>query len=65
MYSIFKIVNNYFHASNYIKKNAEMCFAVQNKWKNMVSLLRSVIYIQHELGIEDQKQMGKEEEERR
>jgi len=29
----------------------------------MVSLPRSVIYIQHELGMEDHKQMGKEEEE--
>lgn len=29
----------------------------------MVSLLRSAIYIQHEIGMEDQKQMGKEEEE--
>lgn len=29
----------------------------------MVSLLRSLIYIQHQLGMEDQKQMEKEEEE--
>lgn len=29
----------------------------------MLSLPRSVICIQHELGLEDQKQMGKEEEE--
>lgn len=40
-----------------------MFCTVQNKWKNMVSLLRSVIYIQHEVGMKDQKQMGKEEEE--
>lgn len=40
-----------------------MCCAVQNKWKNTVSLPRSVIYVQRELGMEDQKQMGKEEEE--
>lgn len=40
-----------------------MYCTVQNKWKKMVSVLRSLIYIQHQLGMEDQKQMGKEEEE--
>lgn len=40
-----------------------MYCAVQNKWEKMVSLLRSLIYIQHEVGIEDQKQMEREEEE--
>lgn len=58
IYSILKIINS-IHASNYI---IYICCIAQNTWENMVSLLRSLIYIQHEGEVEDQKQMGKEKE---